>query len=122
MIARWGATNVTKLARELAATKYKNPTREQYNVGVARRLLRSPADVSLESIAAAAAIFKLKPWQLLLPNLDPEAPQSVMSAHDRETLEMFRDRLNIASRQPDGHKRENQGQKPATASARTPEN
>src|ERR1043166_9171857 len=89
MIARWGATNVTKLARELAATKYKNPTREQYNVGVARRLWRSPADVSLESIAAAAAIFKLEPWQLLLPNPDPEAPQSVMSGHARETLEMF---------------------------------
>lgn len=51
--------------------------------GNASRVLKGETSIGLDLLAAVAEAFKLEPWQLLTPGLDPENPPTLEQAEFR---------------------------------------
>jgi transcriptional regulator with XRE-family HTH domain len=64
---------------------------DQKTVG---RILNMTNEPSLEVLAKIAKVFGLEPWQLMLPGLDVNEPQRLVSSRDAERLDKIRDALS----------------------------
>jgi len=71
MDAQWGKENLTRLAREA-----------DFGPATSTRLKEQKTAVGLDVLEKLSKVFRLKPWQLLVPAFDPSRPpQSIpMSA------------------------------------------
>ncbi len=65
------------------------------DVRLINRILNEEYDVKLDTLVRIAEQLELQPWQLLLEDFDPKAPQSMpMTEEERKTLEHLRRLLN----------------------------
>lgn len=63
--------------RESGVTRLKKLNITQ---GSAQRILDDESDLRLETLDQVAKGFRLAPWQLLVPNIDPNAPPELASS------------------------------------------
>lgn len=81
MVSRWGAINITRLAREC-----------KIGPATVDRIKKQQTSVGLEPLEKIAEHFNLAVWQLLVPGLDPENPPALqpVSPAERKLYEQFR--------------------------------
>jgi SOS-response transcriptional repressor LexA len=72
----WGKENKTELGKSLAQ-------------GGAQRITGGKTNVGVDLIAQCAAVFKLQPWQLLIPRLDPAHPPTLLESSRPSGKEVF---------------------------------
>lgn len=63
MKKKYGGENLTRLALDA-----------KFGPGTSTRLKKQVTSIGVDVIEKLAVVFELQPWQLLVPNLDPEAP------------------------------------------------
>jgi transcriptional regulator with XRE-family HTH domain len=62
-------------------------------VGTVHRALRAGVGLSIDQVAHLAKFYGLSDWQLLVPDLDPDAPPAVtMSVEEHDTLRRIQGR------------------------------
>lgn len=71
MLASWGRLNLSRLARE-SGIGMATVSRLQHDDGV--------TSTGLDKIEKLAAVFGVKPWQLLDPSFDPSNPAPTFSS------------------------------------------
>jgi hypothetical protein len=73
MLARWGESNLQRLAREC-----------QIGAATAMRIKEQKTSVGLAVIEKVADHFNLNAWQLLVPGLDPKNPPTLQPVSKEE--------------------------------------
>ena len=73
MRQRYGKEHLTKFAKDIGA-----------GPGTATRIKNQETSIGLDVIDRIAVEFKLEPWQLLVPNLDPTNPPVLAPLSDAE--------------------------------------
>lgn len=76
----WGEANLNRLAREA-----------HFGPATSTRLKEMQTSVGVDVLAKIAGVFKIDPWQLLVPDLDPKALPSVSGGADSSPLFDFLD-------------------------------
>ena len=66
MLRRYGGENLTRLAKEA-----------KFGPGSATRLKEQNTSVGVDIVDKLAKLFKLEPWQMLAPGLDPDHPPEI---------------------------------------------
>lgn len=69
------AAKIVELAKASGATRVDRRT--------IQRALKGGVSLRVDTVGAIASAYKLAPWQLLLPGLDPADPQVVLSAAEK---------------------------------------
>jgi hypothetical protein len=93
----WGSVNKSKLARVAAVVDpLTGDVLEKAGQGTYDRLKKPDADVGLSLLRRIAAAFGLQPWQLMIPELDPEhppncLPMSPLAASAAQALDQIED-------------------------------
>lgn len=71
MKSRYGGENLTRLAADA-----------KVGPGTVTRIKEQETSIGIDLIAKVARVFKLDPWQLLVPDLDPKRAPSLQQEHD----------------------------------------
>ena len=77
MIYHWGGENLPRLSREA-----------KIGPGTASRIKASETSVGLDVLQKVADAFHVQPWQLLVPEMDPQNPP-VLLPISKEELDLY---------------------------------
>ncbi len=66
--------------------------------GTLGRMRAGVVDCKLSSLADLARVFEMKPWQLLVPNLDPKNPPTISRSMDLQQVNELRRQLDDIQR------------------------
>lgn len=61
------------------------------------RVINMQVDATVATIEAIAEVYKLQPWQLLVPNLDPSNPPMLREISDKERE--FYEKIKMAAQE-----------------------
>jgi hypothetical protein len=76
----WQEHNTSRLGRQIKSQ------------GGAQRVLSGTVFVRIDLLTKTAAVFDLHPWHLLVPNLDPKNPPTlIVSAAEQKLYKAFED-------------------------------